>query len=233
MKNRFLPLIAFLLLTTWVVAQDKENRNVSGFTAVKVRSGIDLYLTQGGSEKLTLEMKGFDSKEIVAEVKNGVLELYVDRSGWGGWNWGNNRYVKAYLSFKQLNKIIASGGSDVFSEGKVKFNKLSLDVSGGSDVKMDLDANELNVETSGGSDAILKGTVRTLNAVSSGGSDLKAADLQADNCRVSASGGSDAYVRAEKEIAIVSSGGSDVYWSGNGKLIGKQKSGGSDIHRRN
>lgn len=84
MKNCFFSLITFLLLTTLVMAQDKENRNVSGFTAVKVRSGIDLYLTQGGSEKLTLETKGFDSKEIVAEVKNGVLELYIDRSGWGG-----------------------------------------------------------------------------------------------------------------------------------------------------
>lgn len=225
-------LFLLLLLTATAFAQRTETRNVSGFTGIKVRSGIDLYLTQGNSEKISLEIKGFDSDEVIVEVKNGVLELYIDKSNWG-FSWGNNRYVKAYVTFKQLNKLIAGGGSDVYSQAKLNFNKLFLEVSGGSDTKLELDAQELNVEASGGADANLRGHVVKLNAVSSGGSDLKATELRSEVCRVSASGGSDAYVSAEKEIAIVASGGSDVYWSGNAKLIGKQSSGGSDIHRRN
>ncbi|GAB2560886.1 head GIN domain-containing protein [Spirosoma aerophilum] len=229
-----IALLVFLLTTGLTIPNIdwKKDRTVSGFTGVSVSSGIDLYLAQGNSERLTLEVKGLDEDQVVSRVKNGVLELYIDRKGLG-WNIGKSNSVKAYLTFKQLNNLQAGGGSDVFGQGTLTFDDLNLEASGGSDVKLDLKANELNVSASGGADAILQGSARTLNASGSGGSDLDARRLTVQICNANSSGGSDVYVNASKELTMKASGGSDIYYSGSAKVLSSSKSGGSDITRRN
>ncbi|GAB3499527.1 hypothetical protein GCM10027341_23010 [Spirosoma knui] len=228
--------LALFILTGFTTADRdwKKDRAVSGFTGLSVTSGIDVYLTQGSSEKLTLEVKGVEEEDVKSEVKNGVLRLYIDRKGtnWG-MNFGKDRYVKAYLTFKQLSNLQATGGADVFGQNKLTFNNLNLEASGGSDVKLDLQADELNVSASGGADAILQGTARTLNASGSGGADLDARKLTAEICNANSSGGSDVYVNATKELSMKASGGSDIYYYGPAKVLAKSESGGSDISKRN
>ncbi|MBD2752851.1 head GIN domain-containing protein [Spirosoma validum] len=228
-------LISVIMLTAGVNSASndwKKDRAVSGFTGLSVSSGIDVYLTQGNSEKLTLDVKGIDEEEVKSEIKNGVLKLYIDRKGFMNWNLGRSNYVKAYLTFKQLSNLQASGGADVFGQGTLSFNDLNVDASGGSDIKLTLKANKLNVEASGGADAILEGSARTLNANGSGGADLDARKLTVEVCRANSSGGSDVYVNASQELSMQASGGSDIYYYGSAKVLSKSKSGGSDISRR-
>lgn len=224
-----------LALTALMVAaqahgQDwKKSRPVSGISGIQVSHGIDIYLKQGNTESLTLEVKGFDEKEVVSEVKDGTLILRIDRDGFG---WKRNNSVKAYLTFKSISKLRAGGGSDVFSEGTLSLKDLVLDLGGGSDAKLSLTADRLSASASGGSDLILSGKVGRLEARCSGGSDLKAGDLEADRVTVEASGGSDAYIRAKDEVIIEANGGSDVYYSGKPRNVQVHKSGGSDVHKR-
>ena len=225
--------VIMLTATLNTFADDwKKDRSVSGFTGLSVSSGIDVYLTQGNSEKLTFEAKGVDEDKVISKVENGVLKLYIERKGFSGWSFGRNNYVKAYLTFKQLTSLQASGGADVFGQGSLSFNDLDVDASGGSDVKLTLKANKLNVEASGGADATLQGSARTLNASGSGGADLDARKLTVEVCRANSSGGSDVYVNASQELSMQASGGSDIYYYGSAKVLSKSKSGGSDISRR-
>ncbi|MCK8490851.1 DUF2807 domain-containing protein [Spirosoma sp. RP8] len=211
----------------------KKDRTVSGFTGLSVSSGIDVYLSQGGSEKLTFDVKGVDEEDVKSEVKNGVLKLYIDRKGVMNWSFGKNTYVKAYLTFKQLTDLHASGGADVFGQGRLSFDDLNVEASGGSDVKLELKADELNVSASGGADAIIQGSARTLNANGSGGADLDARKLTVETCNANSSGGSDVYVNASRELSMKASGGSDIYYYGSAKVLAKSKSGGSDITQKN
>ena len=229
-----LALSLFLLTACANTSGDdgKRDRSVSDFTSLSVSSGIDVYLTQGNTEKLTIETKGIDEDRVVSEVRNGTLKLYVERSGLGGWNWGRNTYVKAYLTFRQLKNMQASGGADIFGQNQLSFNNLNLEASGGSDVKLDLRADDLNVSASGGADATLQGSARSLNAEGSGGADLDARKLSVETCNASSSGGSDVYVNASRELRMKASGGSDIYYYGSAKVLAKSESGGSDIKRR-
>lgn len=223
--------VCLLLAGFSVMAQSwKSSQHISGINGLQVSHGIDVYLSQGNRESLSIEAKGFDKDEVKVETRNGVLRLSTDRS-WG-FNWGRDRYVKVYLTFKQLNNIRTSGGADLFSEGTLSFDNLSIDASGGSDVKLDLKADRLVVDISGGADAKLRGSAKVLTAESSGGADLDARQLTSEICMVSASGGSDAYVQATKEIKMRASGGSDIYYYGSPKVISKSESGGGDITRR-
>lgn len=231
---KLLTILTILLISGLFPAPTdwKKDRPVSGFTGLSASNGIDVYLTQGNSEKLTFDVKGVDEDKVKSEIKNGVLNLYIDRRGMN-MSWGRDTYVKAYVTFRQLTELQATGGADVFGQGTLSFRNLNMAVSGGSEIKMGLKADDLNVSATGGADAILEGTARTVNASGSGGADLDARKLTADVCNANSSGGSDVYVYATKEMSMRASGGSDIYYYGPAKVLAQSKSGGSDITRKN
>lgn len=192
-------------------SNDEQSREVRNFEAISVSSGIDLYLTQSDTESLRLTSEGGDLSEVVTEVRDGQLFIHFERnSGWKGWNFNEN--VKAFVNFKMLNKIEASGGSDVFSENSLNLGDLQISVSGGSDVEIDLNASNVRASASGGSDLILRGEARNFEGTVSGGSDIKATNFRLEYAKVNASGGSDAYLWVEEGCDCHSSGGSDIHY---------------------
>ncbi|WP_044172083.1 head GIN domain-containing protein [Flectobacillus major] len=221
-------LVACIALNAQVINQ---KRNAGSFKGIHISSGIDLYIKQGTSESVVISAEEDKQSNIQVENDNGVLKIYVENSKWGWFKW-NNKPVKAYVTVKDLNVLSATGGSDVYSEGKLDLIKLSVRATGGSDVRLDIDADELTCETTGGSDVYLTGNATVFKASSTGGSDLKASKLKTSFCSVSSTGGSDAYVWAEKEISISATGGSDVYYSGNARVVKKSATGGSDVHKQ-
>jgi len=212
------------------VVNDKnaQLRPVGSFSGVEIGSGIDLYLNQGGKETVAVSADDIQVRDrIVTEVKNGVLKIYLKQDGWK-WNWGNH-HLKAYVSCANINKLTASGGSDVYVQGNLKLEKLDLNASGGSDFKGKVDVRDLSVDCSGGSDIYISGVAGKLDVNSSGGSDYHGFELVADVRNASARGGSDASVNCSKELSATASGGSDIYYKGSATIKKISSSGGSDI----
>ncbi len=205
---------------------DSQIRNVPEFSAIKVSSGIDLYLTQSNSEKVEIKADQDIIDEIVTKVKDGVLHIYLEKNM--NWQWNKSR--KAYVSFDDLKAIKASAGSDVYSENSFDLDDLKLDASSGSDIKLeDLKANKIWVETSSGSDALLSGEVSHFEARASSGSDIDASDLVSKHCKVSVSSGSDASVHATESLKANASSGGDVRYRGNPSQKNVHESSGGDV----
>ncbi|MBN1821660.1 MAG: DUF2807 domain-containing protein, partial [Prolixibacteraceae bacterium] len=80
---------------------EKESRKVNNFHAIHVSSGIDLYLTMGDEEKLTVIADDDIIDDIVTEVKDGVLKIYMENRLF---RWNFNRERKAYVTVKQLEE---------------------------------------------------------------------------------------------------------------------------------
>lgn len=233
MKTLTIFLFLFSFSSTAINNDWKETRPVGSFSGLSVGSGIDVYLTQGNSEKLTIEAKGIDEEDVISDVRNGTLRLSIDRKGMGIFSFWRSSSVKAYVTFRQLGKLTASGGADVSGQGKLSFRDLDVSASGGADVKLNLTADELNASASGGADIVLEGQARTLNADGSGGADLDARKLIVETGNANSSGGSDVYINATRELTLKASGGSDIYYYGSARVAGQSKSGGSDIIRKN
>lgn len=219
-----------------LLAQDTERKiNISGFNAISVSSGINIYLTQSEDENILI--KGNTDvldKIAVRKTSNGILELkFENKNSSVNWGWGKGDGVKAYISFKSLNKLIASGGSDIMNQNDFKLNDLSIISSGGSDINLNLSANHLTIVASGGSDINLKGKANKLVLTSSGGSDIKAFSLVADDVIVVSSGGSDVELFAEKSIKAVASGASDIRYKGNPYKKSVSSSGASSVKKVN
>ena len=207
-----------------------EKRSVAGFHGVEVGGGIDLYLTQGDEAVAVSASDTRFRDRIRTEVKNGILKIWYDYKS--GFRLETiNRKMKAYVSAKNLDVLGGSGGSDIWVEGGFTANKLSLDISGGSDFKGKIIADEMKVIASGGSDVHISGTAKTLSVDASGGSDFKGYDFAVDICNLEASGGSDVYITVNKEMTANASGGSDIFYKGTGLIREVKSSGSSDIKK--
>jgi hypothetical protein len=235
--SKFTAILLFLsVYVSNIYAQKiEEIRNISNFKGIHISSGMDLYVKQGSVESVKIVADKDKMEKIKTEKEGDILKIFAGSSkGWFNFefDWSNRKTIKVYVTVKNLNSIVATGGSDVFSEGKLDLIKLDVKATGGSDIKLDLDTDELTCETTGGSDVILSGTATVFKASSTGGSDLKASKLRSSFCSISSTGGSDAYVWAEKEISISATGGSDVYHKGGARVVKSSSTGGSDIHQQ-
>jgi Putative auto-transporter adhesin, head GIN domain len=209
-----------------------EIRNISGsFHAIKVSHAIDLYLSQSSSEAVVVSAAETKYRDrIKTSVENGVLKIWFDNDGWS-WNTGNKK-LKAYVSFKTLERLTASGACDVIVEGVIRSNALNIDLSGASDFKGEVDANILVVDQSGASDASVTGRAGELKVEVSGASDFKGFDLTTENCQVRASGASDVKITVNKDLNARASGASKIQYRGSGVITDMRTSGASSVNKR-
>ena len=207
-------------------------RSVNGsFNSITVLGGIDLYLSQSDKEEIAISASEDKYKEgIKTVVENSTLRIYYD----GEKNWSKgNRKLRAYVSFKDLVKLEASGASDIIVAGEIKVPSLLLKLSGASDFKGSVSVSSLTLELSGASDVSIKGTASIVNIESSGASDVKAYDLSADICTAKASGASDVNITVNKEMTAHASGASDIYFKGNAVIKDQHSTGASSVVRKN
>ncbi len=227
-----LLLLALAGINTISVAGNREKteiRNVNSFNAIKVSTGIDLYLTMGNSEEVKIVADDDIINDIVTEVKDGTLHIYHDKNNL--FKWGSiSETKKAYVTVKELNQIDASSGSDVRSENTLKGDNIDIDASSGSDVYLDLIYRNVSLKTSSGSDAKLTGKAKYLRASASSGSDIVARDFETEKCEVKASSGSDATVNVSDELIAKASSGADIRYYGSPRTKDTNESSGGDIY---
>lgn len=211
-----------------VMAQSSKSINVSGFNAVSVSSGIDLYLTQANTETLMIKADEELIKNVIVEQNGSSISIRFK----SGINWGkmfSRQSIKVYVSFKNLTAISASGGSDVYTQNTLKTDRLTLSASGGSNLKLTLNCKYLTASCSGGSDLSLKGSGENMQASASGGSDINAFGYIVNNAKVTANGGSDASVYVNKALEASASGGSDINYKGSAVLRKTSSSKSGDV----
>jgi hypothetical protein len=230
--------LAIMLLGGVICAQNgvindpnAELRSVKDFHAIDISSAIDLYLNQSDSEAVAVSAKDIKTRDrIITTVENGVLRIRLERDGWN-WHEGNKK-LKAYVSFKNINRLSASGASNVYVNGSIKGDRLDLHLSGASDFKGSVKLNTLMIDQSGASDVTINGMVSSLTISASGASDTKGYDLVSDNCRAEASGASDISVTVNKELNAHASGASSINYKGEGVIRDLHSSGASSVSKK-
>lgn len=234
MRKSFFLLIAGLLALavraqkTVVHDPNAQVRPVKGFHGIEVSDAIDLYLSQGDEETVVVSAKDIKIRDrIRTEVVDGILRISLPR----GWSVRDYK-LKAYVSFTTLDRLTASGASDVFVDGVITGDQLFVNLSGASDFKGAVNVKQLKMEQSGASDARLTGAVSgTAGFHSTGASHIKGYDLVAQSCTVDASGASDIQITVTKELSAYLSGASSVYYKGEGVVRETHTSGASSVKK--
>lgn len=235
MKKLFFFAVGFLFAgiasaqKTVINDPNAEVRNVKGFHAIEVSHAIDLYLSQGDEEAVAVSARDIKYRDrIRTEVNNGVLKIWYDNDGWR-WDSGNKK-LKAYVSCKTLDKLNASGASDILVDGVLSGDRLDIDLSGASDFKGTVKLNEMHIDQSGASDITIHGSVSNLTIQASGASDVKGYGLIADNCNAHATGASDIRISVNKELIAHASGASSILYKGTAVIKELHSNGASSVN---
>ena len=203
-------------------------RPLKGFHGIEVSDAIDLYLSHGDEETVVVSAKDIKMRDrIRTEVVNGILRISLPH----GWSVRDYK-LKAYVSFTALDRLTASGASDVFVDGIIAGDQLFVSLSGASDFKGAVNVKQLKMEQSGASDAHITGVVSgTASFNSSGASHIKGYDLATQSCTVDASGASDIQITVNKELSASLTGASNVYYKGEGVIRETHASGASSVKK--
>ena len=231
--KRFAIVVAVMLVGLFAHAQtindpNAEARTVESFHGINVSNAFDVYLSQGNEEGLAVSSSDKDFVSMITtEVRNGILFIGLEKMRW----YKGNKKLKAYISFKKLDKINISGACDVFVNNMLKATDLKIDLSGASDLKGKIEVVNLDIDISGASDMTLSGKATQLKINASGASNFKGENFSVDYCTADASGASDIKITVNKELSANVSGASDLRYKGEGLIRDIRTSGAGSVKR--
>ncbi len=188
------------------------------FSTISVTDGVELYLTQGSEESLAISAS--DAKYLErykTEVTNGVLKIYYDNKGIN-WTGNEKRNLKAYVSFKTLQKINASGGAQVKMKSVLKGEKMECTFTSGSKFSGEVGVTELDVVQNSGSVFEITGNAGNLKVEVSSGASFKGYDLVTDYCDAKATSGGGVRINVNKELTVKANSGGGIHYRGNGVI---------------
>ncbi len=225
------------LLSISLLAQDKiindanaETRTVSNFHGIKVSHGIELVIKQGNTEAVAVSASEKEYRDrIRTEVVAGILKIYYDNEHWyKGWN-SKGKRLKAYVSFKQLDKLDGSSGSSTQIDGTLTAGELKIYLSSGADLNGTIQANSLYVDESSGATAHVSGKSLSVNVETSSGAGFYGYDLVSDKCDADASSGGSIEISVSKELSAGASSGGDISYKGAGVITKISTSSGGSV----
>ncbi len=239
--KKFFALVAAGLFTLTILAQDKivydayaEKRSVASFHAVRVSHGIELLLSQGNEEALAVSADEKELREAVkTEVVDGELRIYIKQDLEKWWNQlkRKGRNVKAYVSFKNLDRFDGSSGSRTSINGSLNTNKLNINLSSGARLNGRIKGDDVKVDVSSGAVTDIDGEVQNLDVNTSSGAHFYGYDLTATTCEADASSGSKIQLSVNKEMKASASSGGGINYKGDAAQTHVSTSSGGKIRK--
>lgn len=202
----------------------KEDRKVERFTKIDAGGAFEIFIRQGDHVGLSIVADDNLVESVETYVESGTLYLSFED------------YLKdftklqAFITVKEIDRIELSGACSIESKSTLKTKELSVDISGASEVDLDLFCNTLIVVASGASSVKLSGSVNSLSADLSGASSLNGKKLNIKTAKVEASGSSGLTLAVEEKIMANLSGASSLKYKGNPE-VQQQTSGASSVSK--
>lgn len=193
----------------------KERVIPADFDTIEVSRGLDVYLTQSEFGSLTVQADENLHDLIVTKVEGNTLKIYADE------NISYSEAKKVRVSFKNVVKISAASGSDVYGTNTITADGLELETASGGDMELEVKVNTLNCRSSSGSELKVNGSAEVLIAKASSGSAINAKDLTTMSSDAKASTGADIRVNVSKDLTAKASSGGDITYNGNPEKIVK------------
>lgn len=205
----------------------EEDRNVTGFSGVRVSTGIDVFLTEGNDFNVTVEADENLMEVILTELSGDMLVVKTDRV-----NIRRAKSKKVHVTMPELTELKISSAGDCKGETPFTCDVLRLGISSAGDLSLEVDAEEIYLDISSSGDARISGSTDVLDVSLSSAGDLHAFDLIAKKVDVDVSSAGDARVFATKEISMNVSSAGNIYYKGDADVVHSRSSSAGDIIKK-
>lgn len=227
MKMKVLILIG-CLISAVAMGQKSEVRSIGTFKGVKAGQAIDVYLKKGDKESAKIETTGVDPSEILTEISGSYLKIQMAPG-----NYRNRGSVKVYVTYVELDKIVATSASNVFSDGQIKSNSMELHAASAATIEVSVDVNDIQISVSSAADVNVEGKTKTLDAEASSAGEVDAYSLVAESATVSASSAGDVKCNVSSALEAKASSGGSIRYRGNPTKTNTNSSSGGSVKRSN
>jgi hypothetical protein len=204
-----------------VVTEDRSTKE--DFTKIKVSTGLNLYISQGSKNQITVEADENLQEIIRTEVNDGILKIYSKKNIWKA------KARKVYVTIKNLEAITATSGSDVYTNEALEVNNLNINATSGADIHVSVDANTIETTATSGSNIEVSGASNNHISKATSGASIDAYQLQSKNVTVKVTSGANINVYASESIDAKATSGGDIDFKGSPKKVNKKTSSGGSV----
>lgn len=209
MKSLKLIAVGFGLIAGAVAyGQGSEIRNVGDFTGIMASGETRVEITQSENCSVELVGKAEGLKDVVTEVRNGILEIRV------GSTKNLDGGLTAKINVKNLQRIQLSTAAVAKCMNQLIVDTLKVNGSGATQFDLNVKAKRFESVQSGASAVKVAGETQTLNVVASGAAMYKGYNFVAEEATVVTSGAASATVNASKKVVLTATGASNIRYTG-------------------
>lgn len=226
--NLLLTLLFAFFISANVNAQEKQVREVSGFSAIDVGEGIKVTLTMGDKESVEVTAPADYIERVITEVNGEELDIHIKGNNTG--NKGRNVHVN--ITAKKINKIDVSSGASLKTTNSIKSEEFRVSVSSGANAKVEFNAEKASASSSSGASCTLRGSANYFKTDASSGSHITANEVKAQRVNADVSSGASIKVHAVKEINADASSGGSIAYSGTPTNVDVDKSSGGSVRKK-
>jgi hypothetical protein len=232
--------LVLLSIASIAFAQNtKKTLELPEFQGIYVNSNYTVYLKQTNKQEVTVDAltEIFALTEI--KVENGILMINVERKPDTGNKsiWAKiddikvNPNMKLYVSMKNITELQVNGGGKIVAENSLASDNLTLGVSGGGSIDLDIKGKDIKTDISGSGNVTLKGYASSNEVVMGGSGSLNAYNLELENAKVKVSGSGHAELNVTNTLDASVLGTGSIKHKGNTKSLSKRSYGSGTIER--
>lgn len=190
------------------------------FTAIDAAGMYRIILQKGTTPFVQVETDENIMPYVNVKVERGTLKIYMDRG-----NTYRPGRMEVYITMQNPERISLSGATSFSSDDIITTDRLELDLSGATDLKLSVDVGSLHTTVSGAGSIELQGNAQSHHVQLSGAASLKCGDLITRETAVNISGAGSAEVYATEKLNAGIAGVGSIRYGGDPASINMSKSG--------
>ena len=218
--------ILAVTLTTFFLgcnAQQSQRREVGSFSKINASGSVNVFYTQSDTQSVVVKGNASELDRVEVSVDKSILTIN---------NKGNFiETVEVHISHNKLSGIEASGATVFKTTNTITGDSLDIDLTGSSNLKLNVQVRSLKCLQSGASSAVIRGSADNMDANISGASTLKTFELSSKKAVVVTTGAANARVFATEKVVANAGGASDIRIKGNPTDIVSETSAAANISR--
>jgi len=193
-------------------------RTLPEFNTLNLNGNFEVTVNANNSQKVEIIANDDVLPFVTTEVKNKQLNISTSK------DLGKSTIIELKISMKYLKEINASGITEIVVNN-INSKKLTINVSGASDLVTSGTADKFVVNVSGAADLKANGSTDKFIINVSGASEVLAKNLRSKTVKVNISGAAEVTVNALDKLDVDISGVGEIKYTGSPQKITKDISG--------
>lgn len=206
----------------------KETREVSNFTSLASQGSMNVQISYGNSNSVTVEADENLLPYIETTVEDGRLIIRSKKNV----NLKSKSRMNVYVSMTKINSLKLSGSGNISGDGAfTNDSKTDMAVSGSGNLKLTFDKfKDLDLAIAGSGNIDLKGNgTNSISAQISGSGNIDCSDINSNDVDAKISGSGNVKVYASNSIDAKISGSGNVFYKGNATKINSKVAGSGKV----